>query len=142
MNEETRLETSRIEEQPHLSLTTPLNPTMLINIRTLETNIVWIYQKEENCVIIDPGAAKPIMDFITDNQRLKPLAILITHHHYDHTAGVQQYMQTEGCLQYIRVHNTLEGYSAMILSSQEIESFARLFLQKVDRILLKRVCHL
>lgn len=63
---------------------------MMYSIRALKTNIIWIYQKAMDCVIIDPGEAKPIVEFINNNQKLKPLAILITHHHYDHTAGAQQ----------------------------------------------------
>jgi hydroxyacylglutathione hydrolase len=41
------------------------------------------------CVAIDPGEAQPFLETIRD-QNLELIAILATHHHYDHIGGLSQ----------------------------------------------------
>jgi len=38
-------------------------------------------------IIIDPGAAEPVLESLA-RHRLRPCAILVTHHHYDHIDGI------------------------------------------------------
>ena len=59
-------------------------------VRALSDNYVWILQRDnqQQVVIIDPSESKPVLQYLNDNQ-LTPVAILITHQHYDHTGGVQ-----------------------------------------------------
>jgi len=61
----------------------------VIPVRALSDNYVWILQRDElpQVVIIDPGEAKPVLKYLSDNS-LTPVSILITHQHYDHTGGV------------------------------------------------------
>ena len=58
-------------------------------IRILKDNYVWtlIDDAKKSAIIIDPGEAQPVIDFLNKNH-LKLLAILITHHHWDHTNGI------------------------------------------------------
>ena len=39
-----------------------------------------------NACVIDPGEAKPIIDFI-ETRKINLKYILNTHHHYDHVGG-------------------------------------------------------
>ena len=63
----------------------------MLNIQTLtvgdlEANCYLVPDGDE-CIIIDPGDDA---DFITEtitNQKLKPLAIILTHGHFDHVLG-------------------------------------------------------
>ena len=43
--------------------------------------------KDRNALVIDPAEEAPIIDFIEKNE-LNLVAILITHHHSDHTSGI------------------------------------------------------
>ena len=43
--------------------------------------------KDRNALVIDPAEESPIIDFINKNN-LNLVAILITHHHSDHTSGI------------------------------------------------------
>jgi hydroxyacylglutathione hydrolase len=58
-------------------------------ISTLKDNYVWavIDKVNHTALIVDPGAAKPVIDFLKQH-RLSVIAILVTHHHWDHTNGI------------------------------------------------------
>lgn len=58
-------------------------------IKALKDNYIWAIHNSESCIIVDPGEAKVVLDFLT-NKNLSLAAILITHHHYDHTDGIQE----------------------------------------------------
>ncbi|VVC74911.1 Hydroxyacylglutathione hydrolase [Aquicella siphonis] len=60
-------------------------------VRTLKDNYVWtlINHKQLTAVIVDPGEARPVIDFL-NNRQLSLLAILVTHHHWDHTGGIAE----------------------------------------------------
>lgn len=65
---------------PHLSITP---------IPILKDNYVWtLIDKAKNAaVIVDPGDAAPVRDYL-QTHGLTLAAILLTHHHWDHTNGV------------------------------------------------------
>lgn len=53
-------------------------------------NYIWCMYDEmtRKAVVVDPGDASPVKRFLATN-KLELLAILITHHHFDHTGGVE-----------------------------------------------------
>ena len=64
----------------------------MINIKPLKAytdNYIWLLETNEEVSVVDPGDAKPVLDYLRKtNKNLKD--ILITHHHFDHTAGVPE----------------------------------------------------
>ena len=64
----------------------------MINIKPLKAytdNYIWLLETNEEVSIVDPGDAKPVLDYLSKtNKKIKD--ILITHHHFDHTAGVPE----------------------------------------------------
>lgn len=58
-------------------------------IRTFKDNYVWTLVKDGQAIVVDPGQANPVMEFL-QNKQLTLTAILITHHHQDHTGGIQE----------------------------------------------------
>ncbi len=64
----------------------------MINIKPLKAftdNYIWLLETNEEVSVVDPGDAKPVLDYLSKtNKNLKD--ILITHHHFDHTAGVPE----------------------------------------------------
>ena len=55
-------------------------------IPAFRDNYIWIIHNSEHAVVVDPGDATPALDYLQSNQ-LQLEAILITHHHSDHTGG-------------------------------------------------------
>ena len=64
----------------------------MINIKPLKAfhdNYIWLLETNEGVSVIDPGEAKPVIDYLNaNNKNLND--IFITHHHFDHTAGVPE----------------------------------------------------
>jgi len=59
-------------------------------IPALKDNYIFalIDNSQKNIVIVDPGEAQPVLKFIAKHS-LTLIAILITHHHWDHTNGIE-----------------------------------------------------
>ena len=64
----------------------------------LESNCYIISNQEEGyCYVIDPGYdGKKITDYIV-NKKLKPLGIILTHHHHDHTGAALKVKENFSC---------------------------------------------
>lgn len=61
-------------------------------IPALHDNYIWVAQRDNSIVIVDPGDADVVLKTIQDNN-LQLCAILITHHHWDHVNGLDGILQ-------------------------------------------------
>ncbi len=57
------------------------------HVSALADNFIWMIEVDSKLVIVDPGESKPVLEFIQQHN-FQPHAILITHHHFDHTGGI------------------------------------------------------
>lgn len=62
-------------------------------IAAFDDNYIWVIADGKNAVIIDPGCSQEVLEFLSRRQ-LVASAILVTHHHHDHTGGVQEILKT------------------------------------------------
>ena len=61
----------------------------ILAIPALNDNYIWaiLHPRNRSVVVIDPGEAQPVIQLL-DEQKLKLSGILVTHHHWDHTHGI------------------------------------------------------
>ena len=59
----------------------------LVPLPAFADNYIWMLQDGSNAIVVDPGDAQPVFDALT-RDKLQLAAILVTHHHPDHTGGV------------------------------------------------------
>jgi hydroxyacylglutathione hydrolase len=60
--------------------------TTIVPIRAFQDNYIWCLRRGSTAVVVDPGAANPVFDYLS-NEGLQLAAILTTHHHGDHVGG-------------------------------------------------------
>lgn len=61
-------------------------------IKAYSDNYIWCLHNQTHCVVVDPGDASPVLDYCQANQ-LELSAILVTHHHWDHTNGIDDLLK-------------------------------------------------
>ncbi|MBL4940869.1 MAG: hydroxyacylglutathione hydrolase [Colwellia sp.] len=64
----------------------------VVSIKAFTDNYIWALTNQTSVTLVDPGDAKVCIAFI-EQQQLKLTAILITHHHPDHTGGITELVQ-------------------------------------------------
>ena len=57
------------------------------SIKAYSDNYIWLITTNEGNLVIDPGEAAPVINYMHQHS-LGLTDILITHHHYDHVGGV------------------------------------------------------
>jgi hydroxyacylglutathione hydrolase len=61
----------------------------IVPIPAFEDNYIWLIRNGTAAVAVDPGDAGPVVDYLILHG-LKLNAILLTHHHADHTGGAAE----------------------------------------------------
>lgn len=67
----------------------------LIPIPAFDDNYLWLLHDGRRAVVVDPGDAQPVLRMLQDRQ-LQLESILVTHHHPDHTGGVDALREATG----------------------------------------------
>jgi hydroxyacylglutathione hydrolase len=67
----------------------------LIPIPAFDDNYLWLLHDGRRAVVVDPGDAQPVLRMLQDRQ-LQLESILVTHHHPDHTGGVDVLREATG----------------------------------------------
>ena len=58
-------------------------------IKAFDDNYIWLMTTNEGSIVVDPGENINLLKVI-EKKNIKLDAILITHHHYDHTGGIEE----------------------------------------------------
>lgn len=65
----------------------------VLPIPAFEDNYIWLLHNGNEAIVVDPGDANPVY-LILEKMALDLKSILITHHHHDHTGGVDALLST------------------------------------------------
>jgi len=69
----------------------------LVPLPAFADNYIWMLHDGPNAIVVDPGDAQPVFDALA-RHKLQLAAILVTHHHADHTGGVAALHAATGAL--------------------------------------------
>ncbi|AST92536.1 MBL fold metallo-hydrolase [Sutcliffiella cohnii] len=61
-----------------------------IPLGPLQTNAYLLINDKKECIVFDPGSEGEAFVSYMESQNLKPLAILLTHAHFDHIGAVEE----------------------------------------------------
>ena len=64
----------------------------IIPIPAFDDNYIWCLRNTQDCLVVDPGDAKPVLAYCQQHN-LTLQGILVTHHHWDHTNGIDELLQ-------------------------------------------------
>lgn len=70
--------------------------TYLIPLPAFADNYIWLLHDGRRALVVDPGDAQPVLDALARQPDLRLEAILLTHHHADHTGGVATLLAQTG----------------------------------------------
>ena len=99
----------------------------IISISQLKDNYCYLIKDDVSTIIIDPAESKSIIKYVNENN-LKISAIFITHHHKDHTAGIESILKHS----YVPVYSpnkNIKGTTSVVKKGDIINS--KLFNFKV-----------
>jgi hydroxyacylglutathione hydrolase len=87
-------------------------------IKAFEDNYIWLLTTNEGSIVIDPGESSKIKSLI-DNNEIDLKGILITHHHYDHTNGLND-LSDNGMLDIYGPENNIVEINKRVKDSDRI----------------------
>lgn len=71
----------------------------LIPLPAFTDNYIWLLHDAREALVVDPGDAAPVFEALR-SRGLRLAAILVTHHHPDHTGGVAALREATGATVY------------------------------------------
>ena len=96
-------------------------------IRALSDNYVWILVEGEQAIIVDPGEAKPVLETF-NKLKLDLKGIIITHHHFDHTGGIQELKDHFNCDVFGPGGGHIQGISNPLNDNEEFDLLGKKFI--------------
>ncbi len=98
------------------------------SIPAFNDNYIWLIQNSDrSCAVVDPGEAKPVLDYLAKHD-LVLKAILITHHHQDHTGGVAELVRHFPHIDVVGPANDpVSSLTLSVSGGHQIELFGEVF---------------
>lgn len=80
----------------------------LIPLPAFQDNYLWVLHDGQRALVVDPGDARPVLDFLS-RAGLQLEAILVTHHHPDHIGGLAEVREATGAAVYAPAREDIPG---------------------------------
>lgn len=85
----------------------------VLTVPAFNDNYVWIIHNGHDAVVVDPGDCTPVRAALATHS-LSLLAILLTHHHADHTGGVRGLVAQAAVPVYGPAGETIDGVTKQL----------------------------
>lgn len=84
-------------------------------------NYIWMLSRPDStkCVCVDPGDAAPVLEYLDANGK-QLVGILITHHHWDHTGGLDELLAHSPIPVYGPAHDPVQHLSYRLKENDSI----------------------
>ncbi len=105
---------------------TASSPLTLLALPAFSDNYLWLLHDGRHAWVVDPGDAAPVRACL-DEQGLTLQGILLTHHHADHTGGVQELVQSTGAVVYGPAYETLPEPVHRLSGGETVEVLGHTF---------------
>ncbi|WP_223788665.1 hydroxyacylglutathione hydrolase [Marinicella meishanensis] len=89
-------------------------------IPAFNDNYIWVIDNGQLAVVVDPGVAAHVDQFLSAKQ-LHLHSILITHHHWDHVNGVESLQQQHACPVYAPADERIPGQCTVVQEGSLVE---------------------
>ena len=66
----------------------------VVPVSAFKDNYVWTLRNATHAAVVDPGEARPVLDYLA-REKLELAAILATHHHPDHVGGIEELLRSK-----------------------------------------------
>ena len=87
-------------------------------IKAFSDNYIWLLTTNEGSIVIDPGESEYLLKIIKENN-LNLKAILITHHHFDHTGGIDEIL-SEKSIDVYGPNNNIDSINIRVANDSKI----------------------
>src|SRR3954470_20603557 len=92
----------------------------IVPIRAFKDNYIWCLRRGSIAVVVDPGDARPVLDYLS-NEGLRLTAILTTHHHADHVGGNAGLLSKYNVPVFGPAHENIPGITQSLREGDGIE---------------------
>jgi hydroxyacylglutathione hydrolase len=88
-------------------------------IKAFDDNYIWLMTTNEGSIVIDPGESINLLSTIKQ-KNINLDAILITHHHYDHTGGIEELLMKYPNLKVYGPNNNVDLIKSRLVDGELI----------------------
>jgi hydroxyacylglutathione hydrolase len=97
-----------------------MDELMILPLPAFKDNYIWALRLGRRVVVVDPGDAQPVRDYLSD-QDLTLAAILITHHHADHVGGLLELKSDWTVPVYGPRHEPIKGITVPLAEGDRVD---------------------
>ena len=97
-----------------------MKPLDIFPLPAFEDNYIWCLRRDRALAVVDPGDAAPVLRHLADSGA-RLAAILITHHHRDHTGGIAELIARHPVPVFAPAAETVAGTTHPLQGGDRIE---------------------